>query len=249
VAKANTTLFIPERIRQLRPSNLPLPSELASVLRKLRISTLDDLSAVALHDFQRVSGNGRALFLELGRLIERARRGAFPIPMRRTSRLGSVLCHRRAEDNSTAPAQSRTHDKVVLELPEDETIFIPLDARGIPLAMFPASARLQHIFEFRHFRLAADLHGLTFSEFGRYRNCGRKTLDELRALVRTIQHSHQPADPAGPFDLVVQEAPRPVAADAFFVPENVRDFEVCFGGKVCVGWVMCMTFLLPNSWG
>ena len=44
------------------------------------MSTLDNLSGVSLRDFQRVSENGTALFLEIGRLIEQARRGDFAIP-------------------------------------------------------------------------------------------------------------------------------------------------------------------------
>jgi hypothetical protein len=101
---------------------------------------------------------------------------------------------------------------------KDRLIFIPPDARAEPLARFPASARLRHVFEFRNFQLAADLHGVTFPELRRYRNCGRKTIDELRALVRTIQRLHQPAD--------VQETPASVAGEAFNIPPNARDLEL-----------------------
>ena len=35
--------------------------------------------------------------------------------------------------------------------------------------------------------MLGDLHGKTYREIGRYRNCGRKTLNELRSIVRQIQ--------------------------------------------------------------
>jgi hypothetical protein len=66
---------IPKSIRRLRLSSLPLTTELASGLRRLRISTFKDLVGVSLRDFQRVSNKSAALFLELSRLIKAVARG------------------------------------------------------------------------------------------------------------------------------------------------------------------------------
>lgn len=80
MAKANQTLFIPERIRRLRLSKLPLSAELASALGRLRIVTFDDLTGVSFRNFQRVSNTASALFVEIERLIQRARQGDFAPP-------------------------------------------------------------------------------------------------------------------------------------------------------------------------
>lgn len=190
MAEANQTFFIPESVRRLRLSTLPLSTELASALRKLCVSVFDDLSGVSLRDFQRVAANGNALFSEIGRLLERARHGDFVVSLGRNMRLNTVSSHRVAP-NLAFKRQARPANEVLLEASAGETIFIPLEAHGVPLAMFSVSVRLQHVFEFKHFRLIGDLHGLSFSEIRSYRNCGKKTLDELRELVSTIQHSHQ----------------------------------------------------------
>ena len=64
-------------------------------------------------------------------------------------------------------------------------IFIPVSERGRSLP--PVSVRLSHVFDQAKLRLLGDLHGKSYLEIGRYRNCGRKTLDELRNLLRQIQ--------------------------------------------------------------
>ena len=70
---------------------------------------------------------------------------------------------------------------------EDERIFIPAEERGHSMSSFSVSVRLGHLLEDADVTLAADLHGCSYVELGAYRNCGSKTLDELRELVRTIQ--------------------------------------------------------------
>ncbi len=66
-------------------------------------------------------------------------------------------------------------------------IFIPVSERGRSLRTLSVSVRLSHVFQFAKLHLLGDLHGKTYREIVRYRNCGRKTLDELRSLVRGIQ--------------------------------------------------------------
>ena len=101
-----------------------------------------------------------------------------------------------------------------------------MEARGKLLATFPVSVRLQHIFEFKHLCLFGDLHGRSLSEIRGYRNCGKKTLDELRELVRAIQHSHQTPDANGQADVLVHEAPPTVAGGAIFVPVKLHELNV-----------------------
>jgi hypothetical protein len=226
MAKANQTFFIPENIRRLQFSGLPQSPELASVLRRLRASTLDDLCGTSLRDFQRVSDNGTALFLEVGRLIERARRGDFTISPVGNERLNSVSSRRLPPLSSIPKEKGQAGRRSVSEAPTDETIFIPAEAHGKLLATFPISARLQHIFESKHFRLFGDLHGRSFSEIRSYCNCGKKTIEELRNLVREIQHSHQQWVEDGRAEVAVHEAPQPIAAGAIFVPSKLHELNV-----------------------
>lgn len=78
----------------------------------------------------------------------------------------------------------------------NETIVIPQDERGRLLSSFSVSVRLGHMFQFKRFRLLGELHGLTYDEISKYRNCGRRTVEELRMLVRNVQRSEPPTSAA-----------------------------------------------------
>jgi hypothetical protein len=69
----------------------------------------------------------------------------------------------------------------------NEMIVVPQEARGRLLSSFLVSVRLAHVLQFKNFRLLGELHGLTYYEVSKYRNCGRKTVEELRQLVRNVQ--------------------------------------------------------------
>jgi hypothetical protein len=225
---------IPKSIRRLRLSSLPLTTELASALRRLRISTFKDLVGVSLRDFHCVSDKSAALFLELSRLIKVAAAGdAASLPIDhvkrdalRSSRYSSAsrsperLANARIEltlyaleilfrhsakarqfrslnpQNGPLLAPVSHHPNAIREIrvsPTKETIFIPQEARGRSLLSFPLSVRLQHVLRLRNFTLVGDLHGRTSSEIERFRNCGKKTLNELRDFVRAIQHANVPS--------------------------------------------------------
>src|SRR5438046_1201367 len=118
VVNANQTFFIPASIRRLRLSNLPRSRELASALRRLRISTFDDLTRASLLDFRRVSDKGTALFLEIGRLIERARRGEFAVLQAQGDTSNLVSGHRRSDrifNNSHGIENRQVGDNTVSE--------------------------------------------------------------------------------------------------------------------------------------
>ena len=203
VAIENQTFFIPESIRRLRLAELPVSGELAGRLRKMGISSLGDLAGASLRDFQRVSNKGRELFLEVVRLLQQARQA----------------------DPGLRAGHRETDDGAALGPPRDETIFIPLEARGKPLAILPLSVRLRHALEAKGFRLVGDLHGRTLSGCRNYANVGNKTLGELRDVVRAIQHEHHGA-PASRADAAGEERPSPVSAGAFFVPANLHNLKV-----------------------
>lgn len=229
----NQTFFITENIRRLRLSELPLSGELVSLLRSVPIYTLGELAGISLRDFQRMSDRGTALFLEIGRLIERARRGGFATALQHqqgaTQGLGRsrVRSHPRQRVDTKRRKQNRgLGNTAIVGSQLDETIFIPQEARGRPLGTFTVSVRLRHIFEFKKLRLAGDLHGFTYLEFLETRNCGKKTADELQQLVAVIQHAHDAKPTASCSDDHVQTAQPAIAGDSFIVAARLHNMSV-----------------------
>jgi hypothetical protein len=70
---------------------------------------------------------------------------------------------------------------------DHEPIFVPSAERGQLIAAFPLSVRLANVLEAAKVRLSGDLHGRSFAEIARFRNCGKKTINELREIVRSLQ--------------------------------------------------------------
>jgi hypothetical protein len=104
-----------------------------------------------------------------------------------------------------------------------EAIFIPVEARGKLLAAIPTSKRLRNVFEFKGLSLCGELHGLSYSEIRSYRNCGNKTVTELRALVRSLGGSHQSLTTPGDSSLA---GGRWAIKGVFVVPEQFRNLKV-----------------------
>ena len=94
------------------------------------------------------------------------------------------------------PTLLQVHKSSPFETQTGEGIFIPQEARGQLLSSFSLSMRLRNIFAFKEFRLLGELHGLTYDEVSKYRNCGQKTLKELRELVYNVQKGVTAASPA-----------------------------------------------------
>jgi hypothetical protein len=191
------TLFIPEQISGLRLSRLPLSATLFAVLKKLRVGTFGDLSGMTIRDFQRVSNKGTTLFVELTNLTQRARAGEFAATLGQNGRQLNSIGLRPFRANTPAETVTKkdivvssTHLSVTpLQVPTDERIFIPQEARGREISTFQVSVRLRHIFEHKRFCILGDIHGISYAEFGKFRNCGKKTVTELRELVRMVQRA------------------------------------------------------------
>jgi len=62
---------------------------------------------------------------------------------------------------------------------------------------FPLSLRLANVLNSAGIKIAGDLHGHTFTYFVRMRNCGKKTVDELADVVRSLQAGNTEAVPSG----------------------------------------------------
>lgn len=81
-----------------------------------------------------------------------------------------------------------TPDELTLIIDESSTIFIPLAARGWPLDRLPASTRLTGVFERKGWRLLGDLHGVSFQYVSKAKNCGQRTVLELKQLVDRVKN-------------------------------------------------------------
>ena len=79
-----------------------------------------------------------------------------------------------------------------------DCIHVPASARGRELSAFPMSVRLRHVLDHGGCRLLGDLHGLRYSELEDRRGCGKRTVQELKTLIRNVQDGVflQPNPPA-----------------------------------------------------
>ncbi len=110
---------------------------------------------------------------------------------------------------------------------EVERIFIPTSERGRAVSELSVSVRLGHLLDDAKVRLVGDLHGRSYVELGKYRNCGRKTLAELGELVRQLQvgtgdaiPAEFSAEPANPHLLIVAPEARDLKVSE--LPVSVR---------------------------
>jgi DNA-directed RNA polymerase alpha subunit len=219
------TFILPTSIAHWQFSELPASPRLSGALKKLRIHRLGDLNRISATDLGRVSNLSSALMLELDNLIRLVRTGKFPSAAATNPNLAAPVAHAIKSKSAlnlagplAAPGSQRPS---VLpsgkpEAARAKTICIPEEARGQPVSSFPLSARLAHILEFRGFHLLGDLDGVRYAEFVGLRNCGRKTLQELRELVETIQHTY-------PWPQAFKGAETPlVLVDHFFIPAKVH---------------------------
>src|SRR3989442_15353808 len=132
------TLFITESVQQVRVSEIPVSRELASALRKLRITTIGDLSGVTRYDFLRVSGKGTALFREIGQIIQATRNGkdardAKRAPLSPVAGKPDNLNPAGAHSKNGGPEDAGCPDGPASEAElaaANDTIFIPQEARG-----------------------------------------------------------------------------------------------------------------------
>ena len=69
-------------------------------------------------------------------------------------------------------------------------IFIPLEFRRWRISRFSLSARLERVLTSRDCRVLGDLHGLRLTDVIRWRNCGKKMVQELIRLVRNVQEGN-----------------------------------------------------------
>lgn len=181
--------FIPSNLWRTPAAQLATSTAARVALDRLRVKELGDLDGISFEELRRYL-RGRSDWLSIGCELE----GAVDYLRRRLGRQpalqtqGPPLLSTGGGSDAVAPrAHIGKEDGSAPNTHEDEGIFIPVSERGRPISEFPVSVRLGHLFEFAGTRVIGDLHSRTYVELAKYRNTGRKTLAELRELVRQIQ--------------------------------------------------------------
>lgn len=80
----------------------------------------------------------------------------------------------------------------IAEEPKAAAIHIPAHVRDWPLAQMPLSVRLGGVLKKMGFRQLGDLHGVLYDQVISMRNCGQRSIRELKSLMERVQ--------AGEFD-------------------------------------------------
>jgi hypothetical protein len=217
--------FVPTNIEHLRFSDLPTSADLRTALRKMSFYRLADLNGVTSDDFRRVSRNSSKLMLELDELISAVRIGnSTSAGTKSVSPTVPVEQPSIPENPSPLQAQPSCQPAVVVSFQhndQSDQILIHEEVKARPLSVYPMSVRLAHILEFKHFRQFGDLHGLSFGEFRAFRNCGKKTVNELRGIVNMAQQVQQ--SPNGGFVSTTNNVP--VQGGCFFIAENAYELN------------------------
>ena len=166
------SICIPQSACDWLLEQIDLSVRLAGVLERLGCVRLGDLNGLTWREVSQAQNCGRKTLRELQSLVADLRDG----------RLDKFAIQvGQSEDNQPAPV----------------TISIPQHAQGWLLSSLPISVRLAGVLERMERRLLGDLHGLSFREIRKVKNCGRGTIAELKTLISRIQ--------SGEFDSAVSE--------------------------------------------
>ena len=99
----------------------------------------------------------------------------------------------------------------------EQVMYIPVEHRGQSLDTYDLSVRFRNVCGLAGIRVMGQLHGMTLTDFGKLRNCGKKTVIELQQLVHQIQGA-----------AVMPQAPNAVRRDpnVLSVIESVRSLSL-----------------------
>lgn len=189
---------IPVDIAKLDFAGLPQSSELSEALERLQVERFGDLIRISVPDIRRVTKADRAVTLELGCLLRRAKSGEF----------GKLASGEDGAPDWSWLWQIRPRDA------SGERIEIPEAQTNLPLALFEMPVRLRNILQRFGFKRASDLNGKEYQHFLRGPGMGPKTLGDLRRLVQQIREGGTVTP------RTKKKQPR---SACFIVPEAVRD--------------------------
>ncbi len=210
---SNVRFHAPLEICPMQLADCPISDELLSVLESLGVESFYDVHSVSLQDFQRLGDKNGSLALELGCAIRRAARGEFgkpyspagaPEPIASFWWKGPAGKHEESCDLTTRAAVA------------SDAFFIPDHLRNLEISSIPMSARLRNILSFSGLEYLGGLHEVTAKQILSLRNCGPKSLQELRRVVHGIVQGR-----------LKPSAPQPIRADRresrrFSVPPDLH---------------------------
>ncbi len=168
---------------------MQISPDLRYVCKRLNLRKMADLGAITENDLRKVFKKTSQIIPEIEELIQLARTNYV------TPRLAGSL---KAAGSPKLPTQKNPSDQPKTLLQGTETplepefaihdvIFIPMTDRGRSLGTVELSVRLRHILDAKNIRIFGDLNGLNYEEIKKYKNCGSRTIVELRELIRQLQ--------------------------------------------------------------
>lgn len=176
---------VPSAFRHVPVDRLDVPRGLLSLIKKRGFGELGDFDSISHIEFRRYFRNLPSptdALLSVGHAIE----NLISLPTKAKPQL----------EPTGAPGsggnKGEVHSPVQRpgqfdEIEQSVPIYIPVVHRGELVSSYRPSVRLRNICHTAGIRVVGQLHGKTFAEFAKLRNCGKKTLNELEALVRTLQ--------------------------------------------------------------
>ena len=160
------TIFIPQSARELATAELPVSVRLWNVLQRLGYRALGDLHGESYKEIYLTKNCGRGTIIELRDFIAE---------------------HLLDEDSQELANFIESKKAAEAKKVQAETLYIPQEVRGLPLAAFPIPTRLFNVLRDLDFRLVGDLHGFSIKNLKTLRNCGSNTVSELKTFVEKIQ--------------------------------------------------------------
>jgi hypothetical protein len=199
MALEHRVFSVPSAFRRVSLDQLDISPRLLSLLKKRGFSQLGDFDSVSHIEFRRYfrgfpSPTDVVLAVEesIKRLLNALESSAHEAqPAARSLKDINTHDGERSQAliaSAAGNAQSRTeevHEHSPVEQPV--LIYIPVEHRGKPITALHPSVRLRHVLQDAGIRVLGQLHGRAVVQFGKLRNCGQKTVNELQQLVHKVQ--------------------------------------------------------------
>ncbi len=170
------TIFIPLSVREWTTADLPVSVRLWNVLQKLGYRTLGDLHGEFYKEIYLAKNCGRGTILELK----------------------DFIANHLSDDDSQELADFIETKKTAEMKQQAETLYVPQEVRGLPLAAFPMPTRLANVLGDLNFRLVGDLHGFSVNNLKGVPNCGSHTVSDLKTFIEKVQQGEFKIESSAP---------------------------------------------------
>lgn len=169
-------IFIPLSLREWNTRELDISERLWHILQKLDCSKLGDLHGKSYKEIYLTKNCGRGTILELEDFVAK----------------------HLSDDDSQELADFIETKKTAEMKQQAETLYVPQEVRGLPLAAFPVPKRLANVLCDLNFRLVGDLHGFSVNTLKGVRNCGSHTVSDLKTFIEKVQQGEFKIESSAP---------------------------------------------------